>query len=353
MNSRQRSSSLQSSFSRNKHSQQSNQQRPIRLLFPATTEEERELQEQHYIPSRYIVAIGDVHGHLQALQKLLKKLEQHLGKDLFEKYHLVFLGDYVDRGPQIKETIEFMISLKKQRKPNTTHFLMGNHDHACSMFLGLFDDALENGKSLGITCQNYTREFELWKGIQEVANNMHLQGRRWGSGFVYSSFNTFYSYICDSNSQKDMDVVGDFKKFQSKVPDEHKNFFRNLPWVLFNEDNIFVHGGFHSYTNLKEQLVPLFKRDIYQPRVKPLSERGYIDMDGHKDTHRRIVSGHVQVKNAKVSSKRALIDISGGVTGELCALILPSAKVITTEENSVLVKGDMDDEELQELLKSD
>lgn len=268
----------------------------------------------------------------------------------------VFLGDYVDRGPQIKETIDFMIGLKKQRKPNTTHFLMGNHDHACSMFLRLFDDAVESGKSLGVTCQNYPREFELWKGIQEVANNMHLQGRRWGSGFVYSSFNTFYSYCCESSSQKDMDVVGDYEKFQASVPFEHKNFFRNLPWVLFNEDNIFVHGGFHSYTNLKEQLIPLLKRDIYQARVKPLSERGYIDMDGHKDTHRRIVSGHVQVKKAKVSSKRALIDISGGMTGELCAIILPSAKIITTEENSDLLnstRGGIDDEELRELLETD
>ena len=75
------------------------------------------------------------------------------------------------------ETVDYMIMLRKSRKPGTTHFLMGNHCHAFAMFLGLFDDETIPGKSLGETCNGYLRDFELWKG--KGCNDMHLQGRRY------------------------------------------------------------------------------------------------------------------------------------------------------------------------------
>ncbi|MEM6650815.1 MAG: metallophosphoesterase, partial [Pseudomonadota bacterium] len=43
-----------------------------------------------------LVAVGDIHGRLDLLEKLLKKLDRRL-KD--RAYKLIFLGDYVDRGP--------------------------------------------------------------------------------------------------------------------------------------------------------------------------------------------------------------------------------------------------------------
>ena len=299
------------------------------MLFPAATTEERELMVKHY-PSKYIVAIGDIHGQLDALKRLFIKLEKKLGSKLYDTYHVVFLGDYVDRGPKIKETIGWMIDLKEKRKPKTTHFLMGNHCHAFAMFLGLWDDDVDPNRSLGTTCKNYTRDFELWSG--EGHKDMHLQGRRWGTGFVYSSFNTFYSYCCD-DARKDLEVVGKRDLLRKCVPSSHKRFFKEMPWVLYNDDAIFVHGGFHSSTSLKEQLLVLLKKDIYTARVKPLSERSYIDMDGHPETHRMIVSGHTQVKHVKISPKRALVDISGGVGGELACIVLPYAKAISTVED--------------------
>ena len=316
-------------------------------LYNTQNEEEKELMQQRFIDSKYIVAIGDLHGHLSALKLLMLKLEEALGNDLHQKYHLVFLGDYVDRGPKIKETIEYLIQLEKSRKPGTTHFLMGNHDFAMAMFLGLFDDQVKEGESLGSTCKGYFKNYELWKG--NGSEHMHLQGRRWGPGFTYSSFNTFYSY-CTKDGRKDNDVIGDRDLLLRRMPESHKQFFRNTPWMLYNEKNIFVHGGFQTSSSLKEQMLPLMRRDIMVPRIKPISERNFSSMDGHEDSTRRIVSGHMQVDRVKVSPKRALVDVSGGLTGELACVVLPSCKVITTQPP---VAAHEEEEEFDRLLNSD
>ena len=45
-------------------------------------------------PEKALIAIADTHGHLDILQKLLRKIE-----DSYEEYDLVFMGDYCDNGP--------------------------------------------------------------------------------------------------------------------------------------------------------------------------------------------------------------------------------------------------------------
>ncbi len=65
------------------------------------------------------LAIGDIHGCLEPL-KLLWQTIQPQPED-----HIIFVGDYVDRGPDTKGVIDFLISLKE--KFNIT-FLSGNHE---------------------------------------------------------------------------------------------------------------------------------------------------------------------------------------------------------------------------------
>jgi serine/threonine protein phosphatase 1 len=61
------------------------------------------------------VIIGDVHGHFQGLQQLLRFL------DLRPEDQPYFLGDLVDRGPQSSEVVEFV-------KSNHYACLLGNHE---------------------------------------------------------------------------------------------------------------------------------------------------------------------------------------------------------------------------------
>jgi serine/threonine protein phosphatase 1 len=67
-----------------------------------------------------IYAIGDIHGHHWKLVQLLAALP------LLDEDRLVFIGDYIDRGPESRQVIELLIELRRTR-PDTV-FLRGNHE---------------------------------------------------------------------------------------------------------------------------------------------------------------------------------------------------------------------------------
>ena len=67
-------------------------------------------------------AIGDVHGDIVALKTLLARLPT-----LDDLDTLVFLGDYIDRGPRSKDVIEFVREVQ-QRAPMKVVTLRGNHE---------------------------------------------------------------------------------------------------------------------------------------------------------------------------------------------------------------------------------
>jgi serine/threonine protein phosphatase 1 len=69
-------------------------------------------------------AIGDIHGETGHLFKLMSTLPV-----LTEEDTVVFLGDYVDRGPRSKEVVEFVRALPKQTKAKVVA-LRGNHEDA-------------------------------------------------------------------------------------------------------------------------------------------------------------------------------------------------------------------------------
>ena len=54
------------------------------------------------------VAVGDIHGNFSALKDLLDKVLP----DMDKTDTLVFLGDYIDRGPDTRSCIERIVALK-------------------------------------------------------------------------------------------------------------------------------------------------------------------------------------------------------------------------------------------------
>lgn len=77
-------------------------------------------------------AVGDVHGCLDKLLRLLDILNYDPAGD-----RLIFLGDYIDRGPDSKGVVDLLLRLQHENANNI--FLMGNHEdnfltyvHACT-----------------------------------------------------------------------------------------------------------------------------------------------------------------------------------------------------------------------------
>jgi hypothetical protein len=67
-----------------------------------------------------IVFVGDTHGDLEATERVVYRY-------LDSENKLVFLGDYVDRGPASIENINFLLQ-QKLKHPDSLHLLMGNHE---------------------------------------------------------------------------------------------------------------------------------------------------------------------------------------------------------------------------------
>lgn len=140
-----------------------------------------------------IFAIGDIHGLYDKLTNLIYTLPIN-DDDL-----LIFLGDYIDRGPDSKKVVDFLIDLKKSRKEELTVFLKGNHE---VMFLDYIQ-----GKNI---------ELFFYNGGGETIKNYTENGR-------------------------------------FSVPDEHIQFYKSLLPLYETDNYVFVHGGLKPGVAIKNQ----------------------------------------------------------------------------------------------------
>jgi len=72
------------------------------------------------LESGKVIFVGDTHGDLEATEKVIHRY-------LKPKSKLVFLGDYVDRGPASLENINSLLG-QKIKYPGSVYMLMGNHE---------------------------------------------------------------------------------------------------------------------------------------------------------------------------------------------------------------------------------
>lgn len=77
--------------------------------------------------------IGDIHGHADKLEELLSKIgySKHNGVHSHANRKAFFLGDYIDRGPKIRETLEIV---KRMVDSGNAIALMGNHEYNALCF---------------------------------------------------------------------------------------------------------------------------------------------------------------------------------------------------------------------------
>lgn len=133
-----------------------------------------------------IYAIGDIHGCLDPLRRLMEKIR------LSEADELVFIGDYIDRGPDSKGVIDYLLTLRGRYT-----FLMGNHER---MFL----DFLQGKDRFLFLYNGGTETLESYGGV-------------------------------------------------GKIPAAHLDFLNRLLLYYETDDHLFVHGGIRPGIPIQEQ----------------------------------------------------------------------------------------------------
>jgi serine/threonine protein phosphatase 1 len=97
-------------------------------------------------------AIGDIHGCSDLLEALLERIEEHAEG---RSRQLVFLGDYIDRGPDSAAVLR-TVSRLKWAEPDLVTCLMGNHERMLLDALGTDDSAMHwLGNGGGATLESF------------------------------------------------------------------------------------------------------------------------------------------------------------------------------------------------------
>jgi diadenosine tetraphosphatase ApaH/serine/threonine PP2A family protein phosphatase len=153
-----------------------------------------------------LYAVGDIHGRLDLLRDLLQLIEDDAhARSQATRRTLVFLGDYVDRGPDSSGVVA---NLTARTFPGfDTHFLKGNHEAILLNFLGdplHLDHWLVNGGQA--TMDSY--------GVDTRAlAEERARPERWREAFA------------------------------AALPETHLRFFRSLQLSVTIGDYLFVHAG--------------------------------------------------------------------------------------------------------------
>ena len=254
-----------------------------------------------------VVAIADLHGQKESLERLsdrLKKLPE------WSDCALVFLGDFVDRGPDVRGTIKLVLELLGER-PNHRTAVMGNHD------LALVRAArLDDGPASPYWIASYRDRYD------------HKR--------------TFQSYLGRGPCYGDWEA--DLLLLREKIPVEHRRFLASLPWLVEATGHLFLHNGLSPELeqSAEEQVEALRQRrwdDSLRPRAgtrtAELWQTHYpvwLGADRRRSSrplpyHGRVqVTGHVQVEHPEVNEVRIRLDTSGGDAHKpLTACLLRSA----------------------------
>lgn len=238
------------------------------------------------------IAIGDIHGHYRQLIELLDKLEHNYNID-FEKDTLVFLGDYVDGGPDTKQVIDHLIYLKEEY-PHFK-FLYGNHEDL------LWDAYLPH--------HPVYQSYNLW----------------WTQG----GKETLQSYAKEFTGGEYLKALFSIKQ----MPSEHLDFIKQLDPYFETEDYFFVHGGIYPDMTIEENKKETSRHDMIWLR-EPFISSDY-------DWGKKIIFGHTVDYDGTYHPKgkpcmpiirdnKIGIDTFLHNQGRLTALILPEEKIVQT-----------------------
>ena len=230
-----------------------------------------------------IYAVGDIHGQLGQLERVLSLIEQDGGKDA----RVIFLGDYTDRGPDSSGVLDLLI--QEQTSGRDWVFLKGNHDRMFEWFMQ------EEPKHDPYLLVGYHWLHERLGGIETLASY----------GLVFP----------DRTRLIDVHEMASYA-----VPAEHLAFLQGLDLYHQEDGKLFVHAGIRPGVAWEEQT----ETDLL-----------WIRQEFHEDTRQHpwlVVHGHTPVERATHYGNRINLDSGAGYGKPLsCAVFEGERAYLLTE----------------------
>ncbi|MEF2072029.1 metallophosphoesterase family protein [Consotaella aegiceratis] len=218
-----------------------------------------------------LYVIGDIHGRLDLLTRLLDRVRQHQRDRPPSRSRLIFLGDYVDRGPDSRGVLELLCSLAASDAD--TVLLMGNHEALLLDFLG----------------------------SAEVLQH-------WGA---VGALPTLQSYGIAPPRQIDAIAAEHVRReLLSAMPQAHRALLGSLRQTYQNGGYYFVHAGVDPWRPLDDQSID----DLLWIRNEFLDYAGRLE--------KVVVHGHTPVSEVDFRPNRINVDTGAFATNVLSCLVL-------------------------------
>jgi serine/threonine protein phosphatase 1 len=216
-----------------------------------------------------VYAIGDIHGRLDLLTELERRIVDDAASAAATRNAIVYLGDYVDRGSQSREVVERLI--ERPLPGFERALLLGNHEDSMLQFLV----DVQIGPA--------------WLGFGGTA--------------------TLLSYGIKPPTS-DRDLVRAQEELRAKLPERHLAFLRGLRLNHVEGDYYFVHAGIRPGVPLDAQL----PADMLWIRDEFLRSR--------QDFGKIVVHGHTITETPDIKRNRIGIDTGAFASGILTCLVL-------------------------------
>lgn len=226
-----------------------------------------------------VYAIGDVHGRRDCLQALHDRIDSDRRQRMPHKTTEVYVGDYVDRGPESAAVIEALIN-RAQEYPCV--FLKGNHEQ-------MFIDVLEG-----------TIDIAAWRDV--------------------GGLETIRSYGVDPRRITADPHLAPLL-FREAVPATHKSFLAALQPMTMLSGYIFVHAGLRPGIAIERQN-PLDLMWIREEFTLSNADFGAV-----------VIHGHTPVSEPECLVNRVNLDTGAYATGRLsfCRIDMDGLTVETVE----------------------
>ncbi|MFW8634021.1 metallophosphoesterase family protein [Cribrihabitans pelagius] len=225
-----------------------------------------------------LYAIGDIHGQHAMLEAALALIEADGGRDA----QIVFLGDYVDRGPDSRGVIGLL--QQGQAEGRNWICLKGNHDRMFEWFL---EDIPRHDPYLLI--------------------GYHWLHDRIGGRDTLASYGLTFP---DRTRLSELHA-----RAADAVPTAHAAFLRGLPAIWETEDIAFAHAGIRPGAALHQQS----EDDLLWIRQEFLDHRG--------PHPKLIVHGHTALQEPRHYGNRVNLDSGAGFGRPLTAAVFEEGKV--------------------------